>query len=183
MFAASYLATDVLSEIYGSKAARKGIYISFFAFLLWNSILLLTLSFKPASTDWAQPHMKAIFLPMPIFLIASIVSYMISQFNDIAIFSFLKKQTKSKHLWLRNNVSTIISGLVDNTVFSMLAFFVIPRFLTEGHLLSIDTVIFTYILGTYVFRVMSAIFDTPFMYLARRVLAPQILRKQQYKDD
>ncbi len=170
LFAAIFLATDILNEIYGKKAAQKGVFIGFAAMILWTSIVLLTLAFRPIDGDTVHESMKVLFTPAPILLIASFISYLISQLSDVSIFNALRTRTSGKRLWLRNNVSTLISALIDNSVFSALAFFILPRFVFSTEYVPIHTLIFTFILGTYVFRVFAAIIDTPFIYFAQKML-------------
>ncbi|KAK3608794.1 hypothetical protein CHS0354_006835 [Potamilus streckersoni] len=117
-------------------AAKAVVLIGFVSMLLWTVIMILTMGYAPltpeqAGTDWkwalpVQDNLKALFLPSPIFFVSSLISYLISQYHDIWLYEVLKKLTKGKHLWLRNNVSTIVSALIDNTVFSLLAWIILP---------------------------------------------------------
>ena len=83
-----------------------------------------------------------------------------------------KKISANKNLWFRNNISTFLSSLIDNTVFSIFAWIIL-----NPNPLSFNTVIFTFILGTYVLRIFIAIFDTPFIYLAKYFLPDKINEK------
>lgn len=171
VFATSYLCSDILAEYHSKKDAQKAVAIGFVSYILWTVIMILTLGFMPltaktAGSDmmWNIPFsdaMKLLFSPAPIFFIAGMGSYLVSQFNDIWLFHKIRYKTGKRHLWLRNTVSTSVSALLDNTVFSILAWVV----LTERPL-PWDVVIFTYILGTYGMRVCIAFLDTPFVYLA-----------------
>ena len=96
------------------------------------------------------------------FFIASMIAYLISQYFDVWFFHYIKKITSEKYLWLRNNLSTIASSLVDNTVFSIFAWI-----LLNPEPVSIYNVIMIYILGTYLLRIILALFDTPLIYLAK----------------
>lgn len=172
LFASSYLATDILAERYGPKAARKGIWLGFSALLLFNILMLLNLGFRPltvgdvsSDTEWMlgmQAHLEAIFLPGPGFFLAGMCAYLTSQYHDVWLFEKLRSKTGGKLLWLRNNLSTAISALIDNTIFSILAWVV---FTADPQPWS--AVVFTYILGTYWLRLGVAVLDTPFVYLAR----------------
>ena len=162
LFASTFLCTDILSEHFGKDLARKNVLIGFTSFLFMTIIMLITIGFKPSVDDWAQDSLANVFTPMSRFFIASMIAYLISQYFDIWIYSFIKKLTSNKFLWLRNNLSTILSSLVDNTVFSLLAWIILnpdPD--------TLYNVIMIYILGTYVLRIFIAIIDTPFMYLAK----------------
>ena len=175
LFASSYLCTDILAEHYGRDAARKGVWIGFCAFLFWTVLCLLTLGFRPldpaaagSELAWALPvqdAMALLFSPTPIFFVAGMTAYLISQFHDIWLYRLVRRLTRGRHLWLRNNVSTIISALIDTTVFSLLAWIVLAP-----DPLPLRTVIVTYILGTFWIRVVVAFLDTPVLYAARALL-------------
>lgn len=175
LFNSTYLANDVLNELYGKAAARKAVWLSFAGYLLFSLFMLVNLGYAPLTPAQAgeamawnlpyQDHMKAIFLPAPAFFVASMISFVISQLGDITIYSWIRGKTGDKHLWLRTNASTLISAFIDSVVFSVLAW----KVFGAGGEMSWHTVIFTYILGTYALRVVVSLLDTPFMYLARSV--------------
>ena len=74
----------------------------------------------------------------------------------------MKKITSNKNLWLRNNLSTALSSLIDNSVFSILAWIILnpdPE--------KLYNVIMIYILGTYFIRIFIALLDTPILYLSK----------------
>ena len=172
VFATTYLATDMLTEHYGVAAGRRSIFLGFIGFFLWTVLLMVTLGYQPleeANTSrdmaWAlsvQEHMVTIFLPTWRFFLAGMVAYFVSQLLDVWLFNKIRRYYKGRFLWLRNTGSTLISGLVDNTVFSLLAWVVLATDPMEW-----SVVLFTYILGTYGLRVMLAILDTPVMYVSR----------------
>ena len=96
------------------------------------------------------------------FFIASMIAYLISQYFDVWIYSTIKNLTMNRFLWLRNNLSTILSSLIDNTVFSILAWIIL-----NPNPETFYNVIMIYILGTYILRIFIAFIDTPFMYLSK----------------
>ncbi|MEM8528913.1 MAG: queuosine precursor transporter [Bacteroidota bacterium] len=173
LFASTYLATDILGEQFGEKAARKGVFIGFFAHLFFSIIMLLTLGFSPLTPEqagedmaWALPfhdHIAALFTLQFSLFTAGMAAYLTSQLYDVWFYGWLKKKMKGKHLWLRNNVSTMVSALIDNTVFSVLAWIVL-----SANPLPFKTVLVTYILGTYWLRIIIAALDTPMIYLAKK---------------
>ncbi len=182
LFSSTFLATDILTEYYGSNIARKNILIGFVSFLIMTLFMLFTIGFTPldsANVDeeltWALPiqdHLLGIFMPFPSFFIASMIAFLVSQYFDVWIFEKLSKFTNNNFLWIRNNLSTMISGLLDNTVFSIFAWIIL-----NPDPLSFNTVLFTFILGTYVLRIFIAIFDTPFIYLAKYFIPNKINEK------
>ena len=179
LFASTFLCTDILAEHYGIKSARKNILLGFSAFLLMTILMLFTLGFKPISEFetgenyiWAlsiQENLLNIFLPFPIFFIASMLAYLTSQFFDVWFFDKISKFTNKRFLWLRNNLSTVVSSFIDNSIFSMFAWIIL-----NPNPLDFDTVIFTYILGTFILRIFIALFDTPFIYLSKFFLPKNI---------
>ena len=162
LFASTFLCTDILSEYYGKDKARTNILIGFCAFLFMTLLMVLTIGFKPSEGDWVQESLSNVFTPMTRFFIASMIAYLISQYFDVWFFSYLKKITSEKYLWLRNNLSTIVSSLVDNTVFSIFAWI-----LLNPEPVSVYNVIMIYIFGTYLLRIFIALLDTPFIYVAK----------------
>ena len=162
LFASTFLCTDILSEYYGKEKARINILISFLAFLFMTLLMIITIGFKPSSQDWVQESLSNVFTPMTRFFIASMIAYLLSQYFDVWIYNYIKKITSKRFLWLRNNLSTILSSLVDNTIFSIFAWI-----LLNPEPLNIYNVIMIYILGTYLLRIIIALLDTPFIYVAK----------------
>ena len=175
LFSTTFLATDILSEYYNAKLARKNILIGFVGFLIMTIFMLFTIGFTPIDPNsvgqefkWAfsvQENLKGVFMPFPIFFASSMIAYLISQYFDVWFYSVILKITNRKFLWLRNNITTLTSSLLDNTIFSIFAWIIF-----NPNPLDFNTVIFTFILGTYVLRIIIAIFDTPFIYLAKYFL-------------
>ena len=165
LFASTFLCTDILSEHFGIDKARKNVLIGFISFLFTTIIMLLTIGFHPSESDWVQESLANVFTPMSRFFIASMIAYLASQYFDVWIYSIIKKLTTNKYLWLRNNISTFLSSLVDNTIFSLLAWIILNP---EPE--TLYNVIMIYIFGTYILRIFIAIIDTPFIYLSKLFL-------------
>lgn len=178
-FSATYIATDVLTEYYGRATARKAVWLGFSAMLLLTVMMILAMGYRPMSAeeaaasgmDWALPnhdHILALYLPQATLLIAGLASYLISQFNDIFVFQAIRQWTGRGQLWVRACGSTAISALIDNTVFSTLAWMVFPWLLGQHEqVVDLHTLIFTFILGTYWIRLAMAFLEAPFIYAAR----------------
>ncbi len=181
VFASTYLATDLLSEHYGEPEARAGVWLGFSAHLAMTVLMLLALGYRPLSAEeageelaWALPfhdHLAAIFSPAPAFFAAGIVAFLSSQMLDIRLFGALRLATRGRHLWLRNTLSTIVSALIDTTIFSVLAFR-----LFAADPVPWDALVRSYILGAWLQRVLLALLDTPFMY-AGGYVAPVVARR------
>jgi len=175
LFASTFLCTDILAEYYGTEKAKKNILIGFSGFLLMTLISLFTLGFKPLTEQlamndyiWAldiEKSLTSIFSPLPTFFFASMLAYLSSQYFDVWFFNFISRITHNKYLWLRNNLSTMTSSLLDNSIFSIFAFIIFSQ-----APLPLNTVIMTYILGAYMLRIFISLIDTPFVYLANYLI-------------
>ncbi len=158
LYGGIFFSTDILSEVYGKKEARKGVILGFAALILTTLYMQISLAFHPAPSDFAHPHFQALFQILPRVALGSICAYALSQFHDIWAFQFWKTITKGKYLWLRNNCSTIASQLIDTTVFCLIAFAGI-----------FDWPVFWEIfITTYFLKVIVSVLDTPFLYLGRK---------------
>jgi uncharacterized integral membrane protein (TIGR00697 family) len=162
IYASIFLGTDILNEIYGEKEARRGVWIGFFMLLWANIAMQAALFFEPIGDAGIFVALQQIFELFPRVTIASLLAYLVSQHHDIWSFARWKRATADKHLWLRNNASTIVSQFIDSLVFTAVAFlgampfaFVLEIFIT-----------------TFVLKLLVAAADTPFVYLARRLRAP-----------
>ncbi|HEX9735384.1 MAG TPA: queuosine precursor transporter [Thermoanaerobaculia bacterium] len=172
-FSSTYLATDVLAERYGARSARRAVTLGFAGYLVFTVLMVLTMGFAPLTAEqagadmaWAvanHEHIVALFTPAPALFAAGMTSYLLSQLHDVWLFDRLKKAFRDRHLWLRNNASTALSALIDNLVFSLLAWIV---FAAEP--LPLATVLVVYVVGTWWLRLLVALADTPVIYLARR---------------
>ncbi|MBU0615663.1 MAG: queuosine precursor transporter [Nanoarchaeota archaeon] len=160
IYGSIFFSTDLLSEFHGRKAATTGVWIGFFAMILTTVYLQIALLFTPDVSDFAHPLLEGLFSFLPRIAIGSLIAYAISQMHDVWSFHFWKRFTKGKHLWLRNNASTLISQFIDSVVFSTIAFLgVFPL-----------DVFWQILLTTYLFKLIVAVVDTPFMYYAKYVV-------------
>lgn len=163
VFSSVFIVSGILTEYYGKDKARQAVWLSFIAMIVTTFFMLVTVGFKPANGfSSAHKAMCVLFLPAPALIAASLIAYAAGQLNDIWIFASLSRLTRGKYLWFRSFVATLIGAFLDNLIFSVLAWMVF-----SAHPLSWKTVFFTYVLGTYFFRVLAAIAGIPFIYLAR----------------
>ena len=93
----------------------------------------------------------------PRFVLGSLLAYLISQRFDVWMFHKIKNKTQGRHLWLRNNVSTICSQALDTVIYGIVVWWGVVDFETAMQLA----------LAKYFFKVLIAIIDTPFIYIAR----------------
>lgn len=163
VYASSFLATDILSEIYGRRAAIKGVAVGFFSLVVMTLLMQLSLWFAPHESDFAQPALETLFALLPRIAGASLLAYLVSQTHDIWAYDFWKRRFPDlRWLWLRNNASTVVSQLIDSAIFSFAAFvgvFEMP-------------IVLDIWLTTCLFKWVVALVDTPFIYAAVR-MAPE----------
>ena len=156
MFASNYLVVDILSEKYGAKYANKAINNALISTIIFIATTQISLLFIPSTTDVVQESMKTLFDFNLRVSIASLVMFYISNKVDIYLFEKLKTKYPRK-LWLRNNISTIISNCGENYIFNTLAFIGIFDFSTIMSIATTSTII----------EIIVALLDTPFLYLSK----------------
>lgn len=151
------LATDILNEKYGGTEARKSVWIGFLALITFVALSQISLMFIPNELDVASDALNTVLSTTPRICFASLLCFVVSNILDTYVFSWLKK--KSKFLWVRVNVSTILSQLLDSILFSIIAF--------TGIMSYSDVLILG--ITTYIIKVIITMCDTPFIYLSRKI--------------
>lgn len=115
--------TDIISEIWGKKQAKQTVLISFAAQVFFVFLIQVTL-YLPAASFWQkQEAYQAILGAGPRILVASMVAFLTAQYWDVLIYAWLKKVSRGRFLWLRNNFSTFTSQLINSSLFIFIAFY------------------------------------------------------------
>lgn len=184
----TFLCTDLISELYGRKRANFLVWVGFtLNFFILGMLMLGNLI--PAVPAEQQPPWQVIQLAEEIALpngdvmsgsvelfqllyactsgavFASMMAYIAAQFCDVQLFHFFKRLTKGKHLWLRNNFSTLTSQMVDSVMVISVTF-------GAAYLAGDITVAALLVLmgSNYLFKMCVALADTlPFYYLTSRL--------------
>ena len=163
LYGSTFFATDVLSEVYGKREARRCVWLGFVAMGLVVVWMLFGLGFVPGPEDLAHESLVTVFGLMPRVAAGSLVAYLVSQHHDIAAFHFWKARTRGRFLWLRNCASTMVSQAIDSALFCFIALWGLY-----------DTGTWLEILATtYILKWVVALLDTPFLYLAVRLHPPE----------
>jgi uncharacterized integral membrane protein (TIGR00697 family) len=164
LYSSIYFATDLLSERYGKREATRAVMIGFVVSVIIIVMISISLMYLPATNPetagLAQSMHQAtatLFTFTPRFVLGSLLAYLISQRFDVWIFHKIKTKTQGRHLWLRNNASTMVSQAIDTLIYGIVVWWGVVDFTTAMQLA----------LAKYLFKVIIALVDTPFIYLAR----------------
>ncbi len=163
LYSGIYFATDVLNEKYGRAEANRAVMLGFFANIAVMITLVLSIQFKPSEITGSalEVHnaISTLAFYSPAFVIGSLTAYLISQSFDVWFFNWLKQKTGGRKLWLRNNLSTITSQLLDTMIYQ--ATWVIATGMDWSTALMLA-------LTKYVFKVLIAVIDTIFIYWVKK---------------
>ena len=151
----TFLITDILSEIYGKKKTARIVWAGFGASLFVLGVLLLAQQFTAiAGSPVDDETFNKVFGNSWRVIFASMTAYLCAQLIDVRIYHFWKEKTAGKHLWLRNNFSTVLSQLVDTTLVVCVLFLGV-----RSH-----SEIIQFILDGWLFKILCAFIDTPLLY-------------------
>ena len=161
----TFLVTDLISEIYGQKKANLVVFSGFVASIFVLSFLWLGAQFNSIPNSIVDNFTyNLVFQNAWRLITASMAAYLFAQFIDVRIFHFWKKLTNGKHLWLRNNGSTIASQLIDTTLVISILFVGVW-----------DTnQILSAIIDGWIFKMLIALLDTPIIYVVIYLLKGKI---------
>lgn len=169
-YSSIFFATDLLGEKHGRAAASQAVLLGFgvsVIIVVMMSVSLLYLpSTRPESAQFSADIHQAFSRIMdftPRFVFGSLFAYLVSQSFDVWFFHRVKSWTRGKHLWMRNNLSTITSQALDTILYAVIVWWGIFDLGTA----------FRLALAKYAFKVFIAAFDTPFIYWARNWNVPK----------
>ena len=121
LYSGIYFATDLLNEKFGKDEANRAVMLGFVANIAVMLTLVLSTKFLPSELTGsaAEVHeaISVLAFYSPIFIVGSLTAYIVSQRFDVWFFHYLKNLTNGKKLWLRNNLSTMASQLIDTLIY------------------------------------------------------------------
>lgn len=166
VFTTLFTTSDLITEHYGEKLAKKTIYLTFLlqVFVMFSMLVVIAHPEVGAQKSNVQTSLQTLFTPSLRILVASIISFMISQNIDISIFAYFKNLHGKNLLWFRGNVSTLISGTIDTFIFSILAWIIL-----SPTPIAFTTVLVGFIGFSQGVRMLVSILSTPLLYLSYRL--------------
>lgn len=165
LFASTFLVTDILSELYGKKAANRTVNIGIFVSICFILISQSWFLYTPSAEDFVSESLYNVFSNTPRIMTASLVVYAIVQRFDVWLYHAIWKLTEKRlgtsrgWLFLRNNGSTLTSQLLNAVLFTFIAFYGVYSL----------NAILSIIVSSYVIFLFTSLLDTPFIYLARHI--------------
>ena len=162
LYSGIYFATDVLNEKFGREEANRAVMLGFVANVAVMITLLISIQFRPSDITGSALEVHNAISTLagysPIFVIGSLTAYLISQTFDVWFFHKIKTYTGESKLWLRNNLSTITSQLLDTMIYQFTWVMAGMDYKTA----------FLIAVTKYIFKVFIAGIDTIFIYWVRR---------------
>lgn len=159
-----FITTDLINEYFGKQGVKKLSYIT--ACLIAYSFVILFLAINIPAAKGISPindeQFTAVFGQSMWIIVGSIIAFLVSQLIDVTIFSFFKKKTGDKMIWLRTTGSTVISQLFDSFIVLGIAFWLPGKINTETFISSAFT--------GYTFKLVTAIALTPLIYLGHYLI-------------
>lgn len=168
IFASTFLATDIASEIFGKGTANRCVKLGIAANVAFIAISQSWFLYIPADIPMADGNMaepiRAVFSNTPRVMFASLAAYAVCEVYDVWAYHWIWRMTerrsgRRRFLWLRNNGSTLVSQMVNVALFNLLAF---------SGVFPAETM-WQVILEGYATFVATSLLDTPFVYWARAI--------------
>jgi len=153
-----FLVTDIVGEVKGHAHATLFVRYSILMLVILFVVTGLFIKITPHPSWELQQQYQQIFGMSMRMSLASLISFAVSQTIDVNIFLLFKKLSKDRMLWLRNNLSTIVSQFIDTVIFMFIAFYHMTPTFTAAY-------VFSLIIPYWLFKVLFALIDTPFCYL------------------
>ncbi|OQY48884.1 MAG: hypothetical protein B6242_01025 [Anaerolineaceae bacterium 4572_78] len=154
----TFLITDIIEEVYGKKVVGNFLATGLTSLIIVFVYTAIFVVLEPAGRYDYNEEYRIIFGSSLRIMAASFVAFSLAQLNDMFVFEFLKNKTEGRSLWLRNNISTMLSQAIDTFVFMFIAFWQITPKFDLAFIISLA-------IPYYLFKIAFAALDTPLVYL------------------
>lgn len=168
-FPLTFILTDLINEYFGKRVVRIFTFLAIGVNVILQPVIQVairtpTISFTEGIDDQRMHDAYSIALGQTWAIVAaSLVAFLIAQFVDAWVFTWLRHKTGGKKLWLRSQGSTVVSQLIDTFVVIFLAFWVIPALVGQPHMTAANAGVIS--LTNYVYKFVIAVAITPLLYL------------------
>lgn len=156
-YSITFAVSDIIGELWGRERASSVVQAGFAALVAATGLAWLSVHWPGAGFWQNQAAFSSVIGSTPRIVAASLCAYFVSQHTDVRLFHFIRGRTNGRHLWLRNNLSTMVSQLLDSAIFVSIAFWGI---LPVGEV----------ILGQWLAKLLIAAIDTPVVYAVTGML-------------
>ena len=155
MFPVVFIMTDVIGEVYGKRMARLFVLAGFVstALFIFYSFLSLAMPWAEAG-EWVHSSYNTVFGISVRIAIASLIAFIVAEYQDVVAFFFFKNKLGEKNFWLRSNLSNLWSQFLDTVLFMTIAFYGVYATPT------LISIIFTW----WLFKVAMGVLYTPLAY-------------------
>ena len=167
LFPLTYIVGDVLSEVYGLRAAKRAILLGF-AMSALAAVTFWLVQISPPAEGWEnQEAFESVLGFVPRIVLASLCGYLVGQFLNAYVLVRIKQRTNERALWLRLIGSTVVGEFADTLVFCTIAFYGV---ITGAEF-------WNYVLAGYLYKTVLEVVLLPITY---RVIAAVKRREPTY---
>ncbi|MBI3573495.1 queuosine precursor transporter [Candidatus Kaiserbacteria bacterium] len=168
-FPVVFIMTDVVGEVYGKRVAKFFVLAGFIATALFIGYSFLSLAMPWSQAGmWAHDSYNQIFGISVRIAIASLVAFLVAEYQDVLSFFFFRERLGLKPFWLRSNLSNLWSQLLDSTIFMVIAF---------GGVYA-TPILINIIVSWWLYKVAMGVLYTPLSYLGIWLLRDHETEKQ-----
>ncbi len=123
LYAMTFVVIDITAEVYGRGMAQRIIQTGFWAMI--STFVALQFAFLlPSSSEWGMEKEYQDILGQGLRTIfAGLISYIVTQYVDLKLFTWVRAKTQGRHLWLRSLCASASGGVLDAIIFTSIAFY------------------------------------------------------------
>lgn len=155
------LGLNLVQEYYNKEEAQKAVNISFFCLAVYTVLTILHLNYLPAQSDCSQSSFELILSSMPRIIIASLMSYYITQNLDCWLYSKLKL---FNNFLVKNYLSVSITQLLDTVLFTFMGLYRI-----NSQFESIN-IIYQIIFISYTIKLLTILISAPILTVFKKLI-------------